>query len=221
MAKKQGNCFLWNETVAKKGSDEISSNVYYYIAKMVLVGITDFIFYSDNCTGQNRNQMVFSMYAYDCFKFQINIIHRFLEVGHTQNSGDSIHSAIEKISRNQDVYTQDQWLDLIKRAAIKNPHKVIDVYQNDVFDFHKFCAYFNWKKVRVSTIKELEFSADVKNSVKIKREFAEEPIEIKLCNDEEWKKHNFEPAYKSHFELDDEKKTPVIVLFKWVDPRKT
>lgn len=210
MSKNQGNCFLWNETVAKKGSDEIASNVYQYVAEMVLTGITDFIFYSDNCTGQNRNQMVFSMYAFACFKFKVNITHRFLEVGHTHNSGDSMHSRIEAVSRNQDVYTQEQWLDFIKRAAIKKPYKVTEIHQNDVFDFHKFCAYFNWKKVKVSTIKELKFTADVKKSVKIKREFDKESEEIKLCNSEKWKKHNFQPAYESLLKIDEDKKKHLL-----------
>lgn len=135
MGLKQGYCFLWNETVAKKVSDEIASNVFRYIEKMSDSGVIDFIFYSDNCTGQNRNSIVFSMYLLAAKKFNVNITHRFLEVGHTQNSGDSMHSAIERVSKNQNVYTQKRWADLMQQAAIKKPYIVPEVTQEEIYDF--------------------------------------------------------------------------------------
>ena len=52
--------------------------------------------YSDNCGGQNRNKMVFSMFVKAAIDLEINITHRFLEVDHTQNGGDSMHTRIEQ-----------------------------------------------------------------------------------------------------------------------------
>lgn len=71
-------------------------------------GVKSFIFWSDNCGGQNRNKIIFLMYMYCSWKFNVDITHIFLVVGHTQNEGDSIHSVIERKTRNVLIYTPDQ-----------------------------------------------------------------------------------------------------------------
>ena len=54
-------------------------------------------------------------------KFNLNsIVHRYLEKGHIQNEGDTIHASIEHASRNIQVYTTDHWATLISTACHKN-----------------------------------------------------------------------------------------------------
>lgn len=66
-----------------------------YISKYKDQGINEFRFWSDNCVGQNRN--VFAMYMHAAILYNVSIHHSFLEVGHTQNEGDSVHALIESL----------------------------------------------------------------------------------------------------------------------------
>ncbi|KAF0753072.1 Uncharacterized protein FWK35_00014280 [Aphis craccivora] len=52
-------------------------------------GIKELSFYSDNCAGQNRNRFIYSMWEYAAYSLKVNIMHTFLEKGHTQNEGDN------------------------------------------------------------------------------------------------------------------------------------
>lgn len=111
MGLKEGFCYIWNETTAKRGANEISSCLWKFIQRMCANGTQEIIFYSDNCGGQNRNRMVFATYAVAEKAFHVKITHRFLEKGHTQSEGDAMHAAIEAASRHTAVYTQKQWCD--------------------------------------------------------------------------------------------------------------
>nr|XP_026497999.1 uncharacterized protein LOC113402096 isoform X2 [Vanessa tameamea] len=144
-----GTCYLWNEQIAMKGSNEIASCIYDIIKLKTKEGCDDFRFWSDNCTGQNRNRIMFFMYLYAAKQLSIDIKHTFLEKGHTQNEGDSIHATIEKASRYKNIYTPSEWSSLIRWAKVKGaPYNVIDVSQNMIFDFKKMQASvcFNWTK---------------------------------------------------------------------------
>ena len=110
-------CYIWNETIAKRGSSEISSCVFDFIKKSNSSGKTKFKFYSDNCGGQNKNRQYISMLWYCFQKFSIQSVeHSYLEKGHTQNEGDSVHATIEYSSRNTPVYTTGQWAAVVRTA---------------------------------------------------------------------------------------------------------
>ncbi|KAJ0177658.1 hypothetical protein K1T71_006531 [Dendrolimus kikuchii] len=126
MADLQGYCYCWDEQTAKKGANEIASCVYDFICMKVKEGVKSFIFWSDN----------------------LDITHRFLVVGHTQNEGDSIDSVIERKTRNVLIYTPDQWTLAFKMATDNaKPYIVKEITQSHVFDFKPCLAFFdNWKK---------------------------------------------------------------------------
>lgn len=86
------------------GPNEISRSVYAFIEMKVKQGINEFVFFSDNCGGQNENRIIFAMYAHVAQKYNIDVTHRYFEVCHTHNEGDSMHSVIEKIKQNQVIY---------------------------------------------------------------------------------------------------------------------
>lgn len=92
---KQGYCYVWNESCAKRGANEISTCIGFF--KNYCEGKEDVVFYSDNCGGQNKNKFVASMYMFAVTNLNIvNITHKFRTARHTQNEGDSMHSCIEK-----------------------------------------------------------------------------------------------------------------------------
>uniref|UniRef100_A0ABD2WB92 USP domain-containing protein n=1 Tax=Trichogramma kaykai TaxID=54128 RepID=A0ABD2WB92_9HYME len=76
MGHKIGHCNVWNETVGRKGANEIVSFLWDFIRQKSQTGVRRFIFYSDNCSGQNRNKMVFSMYFKAALDFNVSIVHR-------------------------------------------------------------------------------------------------------------------------------------------------
>ena len=59
----------------------------------------------DNCSRQNRNRFVAAMYVYAMHTLNFDTLEHvfFLEKGHTQNGNDSVHSTIERASRNVTV----------------------------------------------------------------------------------------------------------------------
>ena len=138
MASSDGSCYLWNECIAKRGACEIASCIFKFIMSKAEQGMTDFIFYSDNCVAQNKNRFYVTMLWYCLHKFNLkSIVHRYLEKGHTQNEGDTIHASIENASRNIQIYTTDQWATLIRTACHKNPYTVHQMTLRDFLDFKK------------------------------------------------------------------------------------
>jgi len=100
MKNGDGACYVWNETIAKRGANEIGSCLLNFLQNY-FNGTTEspsnVIFYSDNCAGQNKNKFITSLYIYAVLTMNIQSIrHKFLIVGHTQNEGDCMHYVIEK-----------------------------------------------------------------------------------------------------------------------------
>lgn len=61
IGKRQGYCYMWTESDAKRGSNEIATCLLKFMTLMKDSGIKAFSFYSDNCGGQNRNRFIYSM----------------------------------------------------------------------------------------------------------------------------------------------------------------
>lgn len=146
-AGKEGFCYVWDESVARRGANEVSSCLYDFIEEFVKRGTREFRFWSDNCAGQNKNRIMFAMYAFAAKKFGVNIVHRFLEKGHTQNVGDSVHSVIERAGEHKVVYTPEEWKLLIRWAKTTDkPYQVRDITQDNVIDFKMLLSSKNWEK---------------------------------------------------------------------------
>lgn len=148
IGRHEGTCYVYDQTTATKGPNEVSSFGWHYFRMKVLIGIIEFIFYSDNCPSQNRNRFLFAMYVLAAARFNIKITHVFLEKGHTHNEGDSMHSVIERKCKGNDIFTLQQWIGLIKTAkrSKTNPYKVIEVKQDMIYDFKDLVSKQNWLK---------------------------------------------------------------------------
>lgn len=108
------------------------------------------------------------MYLIAANLFNISILHRYLQVGHSQNAGNSMHSCIERRSKNRDIFTQDQWVEFMKQASTKKPYVVTQITQDDIFNFREPANLIPWKKVRILPIKQIQFNCA--DSIKIKHE---------------------------------------------------
>jgi len=95
----EGNRYVYDQTIAKRGSAEVASFLVHFIERKVLEGYREFRLFSDNCSGQNKNRMVASALLHAAAKFNIKITRNFLEKGHTFNRADGTHSLSERSTR--------------------------------------------------------------------------------------------------------------------------
>lgn len=140
IGQKLGKCYVWHETVGKRGANELGSFVFDY-SKEECRQKENVIFYSDHCCGQNKNKFVACVYLHAIKALEnINrITHKFLITGHTQNEEDAMHSAIEKekqrMLKSNAVYIPAQWVPIISLAKkTGHPYKVKQVQTTEIFD---------------------------------------------------------------------------------------
>lgn len=189
VVKKKGICYIWDETVAKMEANEISSCLLNFIDDYVKEGATEFRFWSDNCAGQNINRFFFSFYMYAAKKYNVSIHHRFLEKGHTQNEGDSIHALIERSIKAKTIYSPDEWRLQVHRAKVEgDPYFVKNMTQEQFYDFKTHVndellsknvnkGKMTWDKVREVFVNNLE-----PNKLYYKYDLEQEPECLVVCN---------------------------------------
>ncbi|XP_060810179.1 uncharacterized protein LOC106142604 isoform X1 [Amyelois transitella] len=133
---KNVECYFWDETEGKRGANEIESCILNYIEQMIQVHPgkeLDFIFYSDNCCGQQKNKYLLTAYAYAVQKMKVkSVTHKFLIRGHSQNEGDNVHSVIEKqvkrFLKSGPIYVPQQYITLIQTAKkTGKPYRVTEM----------------------------------------------------------------------------------------------
>lgn len=173
LASKNGTCFFWNEAIAERGSNEIGTCILEYLRDK---NVENVIFYSDNCSGQNKNKYILSLYMYIVQNMNIHsITHKFLIVGHTQNEGDNMHSLIEKNKKqclkSGPIYVPDQLLPIIQLAK-KNgsPYVVNHLQTEQVVDLKDLCP-----KIGNNFTKNTTGEPVVWNEIKMFSVFKNEP----------------------------------------------
>lgn len=178
---KEAACYMWDETVAKRGANEVASCLFSFINRKAKVGVKDFRLWSDNCAGQNRNRIVFFMYLYVSKLFNIDLCHRFLEKGHTQNEADSVHALIERTAKNKLVYVPDEWYALVRWAKQNGPpYEVVEVDQEMIFDFKAWLRTKYWikdttlEKILWNKIREVKVSGSNPDIIEFKYDLFEE-----------------------------------------------
>lgn len=179
---QQGINYVWDQTEANRGAAEIASCLWNFISQKVECGITEFIIYSDNCSSQNKNQFLFSMYLMATLKFNIKITHRYLEVGHTHMEVDSVHARIENSTKYTDIYVPNQWYAAIRAAKKNRPHyEVIELGQDMIFDFAAVAKFQTWDKVKTSTFREIVLDNEKPGKVMYKTSFEQvEPFSANI-----------------------------------------
>ncbi|XP_026733787.1 uncharacterized protein LOC113498078 [Trichoplusia ni] len=181
MGNKHGTCYMWDETIAKRGANDVSSCLIDFIDCNVQKGVREFLFWSDNCAGQNRNRIVYSSYIYASKKYKVTITHRFMEKGHTQNEGDSVHACIENASRAKIIYTPQEWQLLVRWSKNNDyPYEVKNMTQEHFYDFKSRVVDKVWskncrgQKVNWNNIKEVHVDCNDSNKLYYKYDLSAE-----------------------------------------------
>lgn len=133
-------CFMWDETIAKRGANEVASCIWRYFETNQDLR-QHVVMYSDTCPGQNRNTIMSAMFLLLVQKFSnISIIeHKFLEPGHTHMECDSDHANIEKKKKlsGTDFYHPHDWYQLVSSCKTgKNPFIVERMTRENFYDFN-------------------------------------------------------------------------------------
>lgn len=143
------------------------------------------------------------------FKFFKTFYFRFLEVGHTQCPGDSMHACIENYAKKRNVYTQSQWAEIMKDCTVEKKYKVLEREQESILNYEGLAENFKWDSVGVSKIRELKIIPKTTN-VYVKYDLSHDseaiPILKKNVSISQIKKFQLFRAYNSLIALNLKKK---------------
>lgn len=129
VAKKLGYMYVWDETTASRGSQEISSCLVKHIKQNLHKHV---IIYSDTCTGQNRNIKVSLSLLKLTQETSVEIIdQKFMVSGHSYLPNDSDFGLIEQAARNKIIYTPDDWYSVIRTSRKQNKFMLIKMHEED------------------------------------------------------------------------------------------
>lgn len=135
MATNDSYMFVWNESVASRGPQEVGSCILYYIKNFVAT--KKLVMYSDQCGGQNRNikMSVLCNYIVSSTEFEVEEIdHKFLLSGHSYLPCDQDFGLIEKEKKfHPNIFIPDDWNKVITNARKKNPFKLVEMKSSNFF----------------------------------------------------------------------------------------
>jgi hypothetical protein len=89
MKSDKATCFVWYESVAKRGANEMDSCVFKAVENLPQ-NIKHVILYSDTCPGQNKNSPFLAMCVSIVKNTHVEIVdHKFMVPGHSRMECDS------------------------------------------------------------------------------------------------------------------------------------
>ncbi|XP_055549890.1 uncharacterized protein LOC129732739 [Wyeomyia smithii] len=159
--KNEAYCYLWNESIARRGAQEIGSCILYDVQRVLNSTPSNktqteplkLIYYSDRCSGQNHNFIMCMMFLNIIDQCQregreATIIHKFMISGHSHMEVDSIHAAIERSKKRStiDIETPRDWALFISQVRRKIPINVVELDQTKFLALKNLNIRFNRPK---------------------------------------------------------------------------
>ncbi|POM74306.1 LOW QUALITY PROTEIN: Hypothetical protein PHPALM_8764 [Phytophthora palmivora] len=138
--------YVYDETVAGKGTDEVNSMLHHFIDHIVITnGYRKLTVYADNCGGQNKNNFVVKMLLALTHMEDLDTVNlKFFVKGHTKNAVDRGFGHMRKHLARLDVWTMDQLLEAVNEASttsalvhIPNENTIFKTYRHIVKDAYK------------------------------------------------------------------------------------
>lgn len=145
--------FVWHESLSGRGGNEIASCLLKGLTSR-LTNKKKLVVWSDNCIGQNKNQMLIFLWIYlvanDIFD---EIDQKYLVSGHSYLSCDRDRdfAQVEKRKRLLKCEVPLDIVRLLVNACHKNPYMANLMGQEDFLDFKKAASLsINTKKLQIS-----------------------------------------------------------------------
>lgn len=134
LKRKNGYCFIWNESEGGLTANEFSTIIITMLQKFIiehpLKPNQQIIIYSDGCNYQNRNNILSNALVNFSMENKVVILQKYLDKGYTQMECDSMHATIEKSIRNKKINVPADYAYLAKIAYKKNPYNVSYLYHD-------------------------------------------------------------------------------------------
>lgn len=226
----KASCYIWNETVAKRGGNDIGSCIFHYLSNLPSE-IKHVIMYSDCCPGQNKNSLFMAM----CLIFleqqqNIDIIdHKFMVSGHSRMECDSDHARIEKSKKRfpTPIFHPHDWAQLIRFAG-KDKFTVIEFDQPNFLDFNSLLkTKYHLKKrnddgetYKFCDFKWLRYTKNYKNKIFYKTVLNEDSVfnSISTTRRNSLQNNNtsIPKSYNNILPISEEKKKDLLSLLKFI-----
>nr|XP_022900236.1 uncharacterized protein LOC111413475 [Onthophagus taurus]XP_022905178.1 uncharacterized protein LOC111417195 [Onthophagus taurus]XP_022907172.1 uncharacterized protein LOC111418744 [Onthophagus taurus] len=179
----EAKCFWFSETEADMTASTFASCIMEYLTTDCQNESGPIIIYSDGCTYQNRNNIIANALLNYSVNNNIEIIQKFLEVGHTQMECDSVHSCIERKLKGRDIHLPSDYLRITKEARMK-PFP----YEVKCMQYFNFKDYSIKKYQRYASIRPGKVTNDpVVTDIRALQYLPNGNIYYKLDFDDEWR----------------------------------
>ncbi|KAE8950807.1 hypothetical protein PR001_g34004, partial [Phytophthora rubi] len=138
--------YVYDESTAGKGTDEVNSMLHHFIKKIVLPnGHRQLTIYADNCGGQNKNNYVLKMLLAVAQMGELERVElKFFVNGHTKNAVDRGFGHVRKKFAKEDVWTTAKLLEVVNSASVSSalvhiPHDngIMKVFRSVVKEAYK------------------------------------------------------------------------------------
>ncbi|KAE8737387.1 hypothetical protein FOCC_FOCC017150 [Frankliniella occidentalis] len=143
---KVTHCYMWCEVDGNRGANEIASCLFYHCLDVIPETVKKVVFFSDSCSGQNRNSIVAAMFLtmVQMHTSVQTVEHVFLEAGHTRMEVDSKHSVIERKKKHCDsIYLPSDWYNAVRDLGAPSEQYplgkfVVTEMKGQFYDFEAF-----------------------------------------------------------------------------------
>jgi hypothetical protein len=155
LSQQKDICVLWHEAISGRSASSLTS-AYFRLICSESDEFTEFIFWMDNCTAQNKNWI---FYAALCTIVNSlpgirKITLKYLERGHTYNNADSVHGSIANALKRKSLLYN--FMDL--KELMISSRTNISVLEMNSAHFLVWASYPVLKnKPKLSQIRVVEF----------------------------------------------------------------
>lgn len=134
LSSGNGFMYVWEETTASRGAQEISSCILEHLRKKA-GGSSHVVMFSDSCGGQNRNIKVsLAILRFLQEDHNIHTIdHKFMASGHSYLPNDGDFGSIEQFAKGKTVYVPENWHSIITKCRRKKPFHLKVMAKEDFF----------------------------------------------------------------------------------------
>lgn len=160
LSSGQSIFYIYDESVAKKGADDVCSMLFNFIYKILPSQVRQLIIFCDSCAGQNKNITVFRFFHYlvtekKCFDL---VKMSFPIRGHSYLECDRNMSLV---NCNSYTETPDDWREVLLTSRTKpSPFTVVDCEKDIIFQnwTHYLQVHYSKKcNLKTRPIRIIEF----------------------------------------------------------------
>ncbi|KAF6203203.1 hypothetical protein GE061_003621 [Apolygus lucorum] len=219
LANHEAVCYWFCETEANLVASTFASCLVSFLNDLLDTGLKDVTIYSDGCPYQNRNNVLSNALLHFSMERNIVINQKYLEKGHTQMEGDSVHSTIEHVLNKTKVYLPYELLQITERARKEPPYKAKLLS----YDFFKnYAANFIYDSIRpgnkpsdpvVNDIRQIQY--DPKGVIRYRLNF-ETPLQELPRRPKKPSSHSFKKLYTNRLPITRDKYEDLKSMQKYI-----